>query len=405
MCSSDLKDCEFKANHVSRIIYVNGNNQAQRWKIHHSKFTMINNGDGIYGSQISFWEFHHNEVDLNGCRRGVYTINLNNAQNKWYNNILYGAVANGTSYAALSFPASNYENHVYHNTLVVSTATGSALYSQGWSSGINRFHDNIVVVIGGGNCIKVYYATGGSANLGMYTADNNIYFAPGGNIGYWDTGYPTLPAWRTAVAAYNAAGDTNSIDAAPMLVSMAAPFDLHLTSTSPAIDKALYTPSYITDDFEGTPRGAKADIGAYERKGTGFFAYGQGCPGSGSLVPAIGHTGTVALGSTSFAVTAGNALGGAPALLALGASNASWLGIPEALALGGGCNIYQAIALAFAFGLSGSGPGGGAVSVPLAIPNNPALAGASLYLQWLIVDPAAPNGFGVVTTQGAQVIF
>ena len=62
-----------------------------------------------------------------------------------------------------------------------------------------------------------------------------------------------------------------------------------------------------------------------------------------------------------------------------------------------GHNVYvaQSPALITAgIGLTlGSGPAGGYLSLPIAVPNDPGLAGATLFGQWLVVDPAGPFGF------------
>ena len=394
----EIKNCSFLAAHANRLWYVNGSSKCSRWKVHNNKFKMIPGTYGLYLSQISYWEIHHNSFDMNGCSRGLFFINLNRAYNKIWDNLFYGNVSGTSSYnAALHVAASNYENMVVHNTFLVNT-TANAIYTQGYSSGINHFHDNIVMVLGGGTCMRVYYASN-VPKLSLYTADNNIYWAPGGAIGHWDKKYTTLASWKAAVAAYNAAKDAKSRNVDPLLAKTGVPYDLHILPASPARDAALYTPKYVIDDYEGNPRGAKADIGAYEIP-AGFLIYGKACPGSGNFSPSIGSQGSAAVGSANFAVTLARALGGTGAILSIGSTNRSWGSITLPFPLGGGCSIYNKITLGLPITVQGTGPGNGTAKVLLPIPNNSALAGGKVYFQWLVADSQAPDPFGLVTSQG-----
>ncbi len=399
----EIKNCSFLAGHTGRIWYVAGRSRCSRWNVHHNTFKMISGGYGLYLSQISYWEIHHNAFDMNGCARGLFFINLNRAYNKIWDNLFYGNLSGSSSYnAALYVAASNYENMVVNNTFLLST-TANAIYTQGYSSGINHFHDNIIMVLGGGTCMRVYYASS-VPKLSLYTADNNIYWAPGGAIGYWNKKYTSLSSWKAALAAYNAAKDAKSKNVDPLLVKASVPYDLHIKPASPARDAALYTPKYVTDDYEGNPRGAKPDIGAYEIP-SGFLIYGKACAGSGNFVPQIGSQGSAAIGSTTFAVTLSRALGGTGSILSIGSTNKAWGSIPLPFALGGGCSIYNKITLGLPVTVAGAGPGNGTAKVNLPIPNNPVLAGGKIYFQWLIADAQAPDPFGLVTTRGAILAF
>ncbi len=394
----EIENCSFLPAHKGKLWYVSGRSRCSRWKVHHNTFKMIPNTIGLYLSQVSYWEIHHNAFDMNGCTRGFYFINLNRAYNKIWDNLFYGNLSGSSSYnAALHVAASNYENMVVHNTFLLNT-TANAIYTQGFSSGINHFHDNIVMVLGGGTCMRVYYAST-VPKLSLYTADNNIYWAPGGAIGHWDKKYGTLSSWRAAVAAYNAAKDAKSRNVNPLLAKTTPPYDLHILPASPARDAALYTPKYVTDDYEGNPRGAKPDIGAYEIP-AGFLVYGKACGGSGNYAPVLGSQGSAAIGSTNFTVTLSKALGGTGAILSIGSTNKAWGSIPLPFALGGGCSIYNKITLGLPVTVQGTGPGNGTAKVLLPIPSNPALAGGKIYFQWLVADSQSPDPFGLVTTQG-----
>jgi hypothetical protein len=50
--------------------------------------------------------------------------------------------------------------------------------------------------------------------------------------------------------------------------------------------------------------------------------------------------------------------------------------------------------------LGGSGAGTGFGTVQFPIPDDPSLSGASLFTQWLVMDPAAPGGLSA--TRGAR---
>ena len=405
----EIKECIFRAAHGSssttpRLWYVDSKNFASRWKVHHNEFAMPANGYGLYLSQISYWEFHHNTVDLNGCRRGMFFINNNRAYNRIYNNLFFGTLAGGSSNAALHVAASNYENEITHNTFLVKTTSGNAIFTQGWNSGINHILSNIIMVIGGGNCLRVYRASGSAANLARHEADNNIYWAPGGTVGYWDRGYGTLKAWLASGAAgYNqvTGGEKSSLQTDPRLVKATAPFDLRIRPGSPAKDAATRTPTYVKGDFAGNLRDATPDLGAYEL--SAFKLFGTACAGSGNVAPEIGYSGTAAIGGTNFAVTLGKALGGAGAIMALGTSSQSWGAITLPFPLGGGCDLNVRITLPFPATAGGTGAGNGTASQALPIPNDPALAGGSFYMQWLVLDPQAPSNYGVVVTRGASL--
>jgi hypothetical protein len=104
-----------------------------------------------------------------------------------------------------------------------------------------------------------------------------------------------------------------------------------------------------------------------------------------------------ALGNNLFVadVTMGNPLGASYLFLS---------SLPAAVPtqLGAGCSIYLDLTSLLAFvgaGVSPIGPqitnGLGDAGFPLAIPANPGLAGTSIYLQALVIDPPSPLGFSL----------
>ena len=95
--------------------------------------------------------------------------------------------------------------------------------------------------------------------------DYNLYFAAGGGAnGTWiwkNVTYSTFAAYQAATG--NDANGLAGVD--PLLVSTTAP-DLHLQTTSPAIDRGTALSQSGTVDIDGQPRvqGAAIDIGADE---------------------------------------------------------------------------------------------------------------------------------------------
>jgi len=113
------------------------------------------------------------------------------------------------------------------------------------------------------------------------------------------------------------------------------------------------------------------------------------CTGSGAF-PALSATGTPQLGG-SYSVDLAGAAIGTVAILFTGASNSTWNGIPLPfdLAIAGapGCALLASGTMMSSTATNGSGQ----ASLPLGLPNDPALCGAALFQQWLVYDPNANN--------------
>lgn len=126
--------------------------------------------------------------------------------------------------------------------------------------------------------------------------------------------------------------------------------------------------------------------------------YGKGCPCSALSVPSVVAETAPALASL-FRVAVKGGPGMAPALLNVGASRTQWgpFALPFDLAGIGapGCALNASPVLFFA---RPTDPVGYSM-IPLAIPGDPALDGATLYLQWILVDPGANPG-GLAVTPG-----
>jgi hypothetical protein len=117
-----------------------------------------------------------------------------------------------------------------------------------------------------------------------------------------------------------------------------------------------------------------------------YVKYGAGLPGSGGAVPELRAVFSPCPGA-SVALEMRHILGDAQGALAWGLS-------PAALPFKGGTLLVDLgppgglIPMVF----PGSGPGGGALVLPFTFPDEPLLAGVSVWLQVLAKDPAAPKG-------------
>jgi len=149
---------------------------------------------------------------------------------------------------------------IANNVFVMPKGYGVELFNGPTMSGSNnRFVHNTIVAAKNGYGVK------GSAT-GKLTVKNNIFLGPAGAT-------PSFISTNAATAShsclYNAkAGYTTTssdVLADPKLVSLTAPYDLHLQSGSPCIDKAVPVAGVLTD-MEGDPRGSLPDIGADEWK-------------------------------------------------------------------------------------------------------------------------------------------
>lgn len=118
--------------------------------------------------------------------------------------------------------------------------------------------------------------------------------------------------------------------------------------------------------------------------------YGTATTGSGGFRPELLSDTPPVLGSESFRIGIGNALGGAPAALLLGprAPAGSYLGgIPLYVEAGAGS--------ARVFVLGGAGPGQGGATFAAPLPSDPALVGTPIAAQWMVLDSAAAHGVAV----------
>jgi len=139
--------------------------------------------------------------------------------------------------------------------------TGGGEFQIQFHAADNVFDNNLVESTGAG--ILVSASTGDT--LAPAALDHNLYFVAGDGSPTWvwlGTEYASFAAYRQA-----SAQEGNSLLADPQVIDASAP-DLHVASTSPAIDAGINLAGVIgVVDFDGRPRidGASVDIGAYER--------------------------------------------------------------------------------------------------------------------------------------------
>lgn len=257
-----------------------------------------------------------------------------------------------------------------------------------------RIENNVLINANGGYLM----VADSSENLGKHYCnfEGNAYWAPKttnkfrhGN----SQDSTSVAAWRSATGQ-----DSKSLEGDPKLENIVTG-KLIPQPGSLATGKAIATPSYVTDDFAGKKRANPATIGAYEgQQQTRFEPFGKGCAGSFGHVPAIGYSGSLRMGSSNFAVTLSNALGGT-GVRAFFAAGVTKTKIP----FGGACNLLLSPAVVLPVPVGGSsGPGNGTASVRLVLPNDPKLRGAFVHLQWGVADPAAA-GLGVAFSGGATL--
>lgn len=391
----EIKNCTFERAHspgFRGMIYVEGGNTAQRWRIHHNIFRSPPNGRILYGSQIGRFKIHSNVFDFGtGGGTGIYLINNNNSLNEIYNNLFYGKLGSSSGDAAIQVNLSNINNTIAHNTFFIDTAAGQAIATFGTTSNFNKIFGNVIYVKGGGTCLSVAISSG---TLQNWSSDGNLFWAPGGNVGQIGSGtgatkYATLKAWQGVAPKTGQLRDPNSIEADPMFFDISkSPPDLHVKAGSPVRDKARRTPAYVLYDVEGRVRDQSPDIGAYELNG--FAVWGNGCAGTGARTPVLAATGTVGLGQR-FSITCANGKPSAAAMLVFGTSHESWGAFELPLTLPGGCTLYVSIDVPSARLLDNQGAG----NVPLLIPNDSKLGGLNFLYQWLILDSASSSPFGL----------
>ena len=291
---------------------------------------------------------------------------------------------------------------IFNNTILCKTA-GTAVQIGGieknWAAATG-FKNNIVVNLGSGALMWYQYLK--SDTLEPFVSDSNCYYCPGnpkylhvlgyipsttlfqGNLAAFKTWQQKTPSpiWPGGPGMY----DANSLEADPGLVSMTAPFDIHLVAGSPLIDRGTsrfvepyqtFNPNHkVTADFEGHPRGTRIDIGADEAVAT--------LTGSGATQPGSSLTlDLFAPGDAGLLYQVGSSLGPGPIPI-----DSRWLGLSLDGLLDVSVNGYWPGVFS---GYRGWIDGSGKARALIHIPAIQALIGARIHSAFVTLDPGAPS--------------
>lgn len=113
-------------------------------------------------------------------------------------------------------------------------------------------------------------------------------------------------------------------------------------------------------------------------------AFGRGCKGSNGKVPRLSFSGNAKLGGT-LTLNLADALASRPVLVVMGLSNAAPYPVDLTAAGAPGCSLYESLDVPSTTVTSSNGT----VAIPIAIPNDSALACVKFYNQFFPHDPAA----------------
>ena len=178
-------------------------------------------------------------------------------------NLIYYANSVGVSIGGYG-PARGGTDHcaIVNNTLFMNDTknTGNGEFQIQFYATNNIFENNIVSATAEARFLH----SRTTSEPDPATLDYNLYFSPTGG-GKWEWNQ----TWYPGLAKYQATGqDAHSTFANPLFLSTQTP-DLHVQSSSPAVNNGINLGSSIVGalDFAGNPRveGSHIDIGAYEQ--------------------------------------------------------------------------------------------------------------------------------------------
>jgi parallel beta helix pectate lyase-like protein len=390
-----LKNCKFDApatsSSSSRAALLNYCNDMT-----FENCVFAGGGYGTYWQQINRCTFKGCEFDgKNTSNYLIAPFNSNDANNLFENCFFHDC---GPTGRGLYFNWSSYGNLFFHNTIIMNTSREAVFMGSccAWSR-CCVWRNNIIVNMGTG-----WAATYGlnGAVLDYNDLDNNCYFVPNATNGTLrtdnNTFTGTLAQWKTYFAAnpnlIPAGGgtnwDQNSIEADPQLVSMTAPYDIHLKAGSPCLDGGTttyiagswvsYNASYVTaTDFEGEARPTtNVDIGADEVS-VRLVGSGSGKPGTAITLNLY------APADVSLPYQLGSSLGNGPIPV-----DTRFLYLsPDPLLVASVNGYLPTIFVNYSGFLDTSGQ----ATAALAIPNVPALTGIRIYTAFVTVKAGAPS--------------
>ena len=193
-----------------------------------------------------------------GNINGIRIYDFSSDENRIENNVIHGNTYHGIWIYRSTENNLIINNTLYQNEREIYVGHGGQWYDCGAG---NVFKNNIIFAGSGGFGIAVdTYDDPGTLPSGTVFDYNDIH-APGGTFAYIDNDtYGSLASWRTGTGQ-----DANSISSDPLFLD-AGGNDFHLDDYSPCIGAGIAEGAPL-DDFEGIPRGAPPDMGAYENPG------------------------------------------------------------------------------------------------------------------------------------------
>lgn len=155
----------------------------------------------------------------------------------------------------------------------------------------------------------------------------------------------------------------------------------------------------------GTLQFGTGNFTRFQFLGGASAVFGSGCPGANNVVPAIFESSAPQVALQPWSVGVRFAPAGAAAALVVGGSRV-WWGTPGGALLpislasvgGAGCNLIVDPVLQIPMTVDASG------QASIVIPIDPSLPPGGLGFEWVVLDPAAPNG-AMSTTRGLWSIF
>lgn len=290
---------------------------------------------------------------------------------------------------------------LFHNTTLVDTA-GSALVVRPLNATWSRApvcKNNIIVNHGVGSAIR-YTTTSGE--LWECTSDYNCIHAPN-SVRAILVGSVSLPLYAGSLANFllwqpsrvqsggALAYGANSIEANPGLVRDRAPYDIHLTASSPLIDRGTLQliPAYsqataaaVVDDFEGDGRSGAADIGADE-VATSLTLVGSGLVGTSMRLDLAAQF------DPGRRYQVATSLGTGPIIIGTRFLRLNF----DSLLLLSVSGLAPGVFGAYAGTLDASGRS----SATIEIPDDAGLRGVRLFSAFITFDAAAPEGVSTIS--------
>jgi hypothetical protein len=297
-------------------------------------------------------------------------------------------------------------NAVFLNNTVV-TNLGAAAYAAvyiSWGSDWSKatvVRNNVIVNHGKGSAIRFDYSS--SQGLGNCAADYNCYYAPKSarpilvgsyNYPFFGGSLASFLLWQKAGKHVRPGGpamyDSNSIEGDPGLISLQAPYDIHLKKTSPLVDRgtAEFVPRYVyygwsvNLDIDGDARLAPIDIGADE---IAISLTGRGSGQVGTVMELI----VAAQFDAGLPYQLATSFGDGPILIGTRKLGLDFDPIMFASVMGFIPSIFQ--------NYSGILDKRGQAKARLVIPDNGSLRFLTFYSAFVTIRPGAPENIGTIS--------